>query len=159
MPEIISQNMGYIITAVAVIVGLVLAVMVVRAFGGRVSGRRGSRLAVSEYYEIDNERRLLLVRRDDREHLLLIGGNQDIVVESGIEVETDNEHRERLKRLSPRRQAVSRDDDDDDNRLVPIRPAPRPAVFGDRSPALRPVGREEPKLNSIPASGDDNDKS
>jgi flagellar protein FliO/FliZ len=30
------------------------------------------------------KRRLVLVRRDDREHLLLLGAAQDVVVESGI---------------------------------------------------------------------------
>lgn len=33
---------------------------------------------------IDSRRRLVLVRRDDREHLLLIGGANDVVVETGI---------------------------------------------------------------------------
>jgi hypothetical protein len=33
---------------------------------------------------LDGRRRLLLVRRDDVEHLLLIGGPADLVVESGI---------------------------------------------------------------------------
>jgi len=155
--EFITQNMGYIATAVVIAIGLVLAMMIVRAVGGKVSGRRGSRLGVSEYYEIDNERRLVLVRRDDREHLLLIGGDQEIVVEAGIEVETESEHRERLGRFSPRRETSSRNDEDD-NRPIPLRSAPRPAVFGDRSPALRPVGRDEPKLTSVPSPGEDNAK-
>ena len=102
--EFITQNMGYIATAVVIAIGLVLAMMIVRAVGGKVSGRRGSRLGVSEHYEIDNERRLVLVRRDDREHLLLIGGNQEIVVEAGIEVEIESE---RLGRFSPRRAPTS----------------------------------------------------
>jgi flagellar protein FliO/FliZ len=33
---------------------------------------------------VDAKRRLVLVRRDDREHLLLLGATQDVVVESGI---------------------------------------------------------------------------
>ena len=42
------------------------------------------RLGISEYYEIDKTRRLILVRRDNVEHLVLIGGGQDVVIEPGI---------------------------------------------------------------------------
>ena len=47
-------------------------------------GRKGQRLGISEYHEIDKTRRLVLVRRDETEHLVLIGGGQDLVIESGI---------------------------------------------------------------------------
>ncbi len=50
--------------------------------GGR--GRRGSRLGVVEAAIVDKRRRLVLVRRDSTEHLVMIGGPQDVVVESGI---------------------------------------------------------------------------
>ena len=46
-------------------------------------GRRQRRLAVLEVLPLDNRRRLVLVRRDDAEHLLLIGGTADLVVERG----------------------------------------------------------------------------
>jgi len=44
------------------------------------------RLGVSEQANIDGRRKLLLVRRDDVEHLLLIGGPVDIVIEEKIQV-------------------------------------------------------------------------
>ena len=37
-----------------------------------------------EVLAIDGKRRLVLVRRDDTEHLLLIGGEADLVIERGI---------------------------------------------------------------------------
>lgn len=40
------------------------------------------RLAVVEALPLDAKRRLVLIRRDDREHLLLLGGEADLVVES-----------------------------------------------------------------------------
>jgi len=43
------------------------------------------RLGVIEQANIDGRRKLLLVRRDDVEHLLMIGGPVDIVVEEKIE--------------------------------------------------------------------------
>jgi flagellar protein FliO/FliZ len=47
-------------------------------------GRRKKRLSVIEAIPVDNRRRLVLVRRDGVEHLLLIGGSSDIIVERGI---------------------------------------------------------------------------
>ncbi len=51
-----------------------------------VSGPRGRqpRLAVIDAASVDGRRRLVLVRRDNVEHLLLIGGPTDIVVEPNI---------------------------------------------------------------------------
>ena len=45
---------------------------------------RVPRLAVLDMTRIDEKRRLVLVRRDEVEHLILIGGQTDIVVEPGI---------------------------------------------------------------------------
>jgi flagellar protein FliO/FliZ len=61
----------------------------VRRFGsGRLGGvglrGRQPRLAVIDYASVDGRRRLILVRRDNVEHLLMIGGPTDVVVESNI---------------------------------------------------------------------------
>ena len=60
----------------------------VRRFG---SGRLGAsargrqpRLAVIDYASVDGRRRLIMVRRDNVEHLLMIGGPGDVVVEPNI---------------------------------------------------------------------------
>lgn len=50
----------------------------------RGGSNRQPRLAVLDAAAVDAHRRLVLVRRDDVEHLILIGGPTDIVVESGI---------------------------------------------------------------------------
>ena len=42
------------------------------------------RLEIIESLAIDPRRRLLIVRRDDTEHLLLLGFNEDVVVETNI---------------------------------------------------------------------------
>ncbi len=47
------------------------------------TGKR--RLAISEIMPLDSKRRLVLVKRDDKEHLLVLGGTTDLVVESNIE--------------------------------------------------------------------------
>ena len=77
----------FILTLVLVL-GMALAVLwALRRFniGGMVArpGQR-RRLAVVEAMAVDSRRRLLLVRRDGVEHLLLVGGTTDVVVERGI---------------------------------------------------------------------------
>ena len=54
-----------------------------RLGGGNVRGRQ-PRLAVIDAATVDARRRLVLIRRDNVEHLLLIGGLTDIVVEPNI---------------------------------------------------------------------------
>ncbi len=49
--------------------------------GGR---NRQPRLAVLDSAVVDSKRRLVLIRRDNSEHLLLIGGPTDVVVEANI---------------------------------------------------------------------------
>src|SRR5262245_38692483 len=75
--------------AFLIVLGVIGAIWwTVRRFG---SGRLGAstrgrqpRLAVIDYASVDNRRRLILVRRDNVEHLLMIGGPTDVVVESNI---------------------------------------------------------------------------
>jgi len=45
---------------------------------------RGRRLQVLEVAAVDARRRLVLVRRDDVEHLILLGQQADLLVERGI---------------------------------------------------------------------------
>lgn len=54
--------------------------------GAYVAGGRSrkTRLSVMDATAVDSHRRLVLVRRDDVEHLLLIGGPTDVVVERDI---------------------------------------------------------------------------
>ena len=53
--------------------------------GGRIATGRGKRrLVIQEVLPLDSKRRLVLVKRDDVEHLVLIGLTADVVVETGI---------------------------------------------------------------------------
>jgi flagellar protein FliO/FliZ len=76
--------------AFLIVLGLIGATAwAVRRFGtGRLgsSSSRGRqpRLAVIDYASVDARRRLILVRRDNVEHLVMIGGPTDVVVESNI---------------------------------------------------------------------------
>ncbi len=76
--------------AFLIVLGLIGATAwAVRRFGtgrlGNSSARgRQPRLAVIDYASVDARRRLILVRRDNVEHLLMIGGPTDVVVEPNI---------------------------------------------------------------------------
>ena len=66
-----------------------LAAWLVRRFAGNRLGSNAARgrmprLAVIDAAAVDGRRRLVLVRRDNVEHLLMIGGPTDIVVEPNI---------------------------------------------------------------------------
>ena len=76
--------------ALALVLGLIgLAAWAARRFGmgGRVrvsaGAKPGKRLAIAEVLAVDNKRRLVLVRRDGVEHLLLLGPHGDTLVERG----------------------------------------------------------------------------
>ena len=76
--------------AFLIVLGLIgVTAWAVRRFGtGRLGGGsargRQPRLAVIDYASVDGRRRLILVRRDNVEHLLMIGGPTDVVVEPNI---------------------------------------------------------------------------
>ena len=50
----------------------------------RIGGRKGARLKVLETTMIDSTRTLTLIRRDDIEHLIMMGGPNDLVIEADI---------------------------------------------------------------------------
>ena len=54
---------------------------------GNLGGKR--RLAIVEYAMLDGKSRLVLVRRDTTEHLLVLGPNGAVVVEAGIAAAAD----------------------------------------------------------------------
>ncbi|MGB9140832.1 MAG: hypothetical protein WCB71_01380, partial [Aestuariivirga sp.] len=78
--ELLAPYMNYIITAAIAVAILIVGLLIFKTLSRTVRGRKGQRLGISEYHEIDKTRRLVLVRRDDTEHLILIGGAHDIVV-------------------------------------------------------------------------------
>ncbi|HYE01487.1 MAG TPA: flagellar biosynthetic protein FliO [Alphaproteobacteria bacterium] len=75
--------------ALAAVIGLMLvAAWVVRRLhpGFAAPRARGARrrLSIVEVLPLDARRRLVLVRRDGTEHLLLLGPERDLLVEPGI---------------------------------------------------------------------------
>ena len=80
------------IFAVIFAVLTVLVLLVRRLSGGglAIPGRNGARgrqprLGIVDVYELDRQRQLILLRRDNVEHLLLVGGPNDVVIERNIQ--------------------------------------------------------------------------
>ncbi len=83
------QALTFFFAFVAVLALIGAAAWLVRRFAGSRLGAntnrgRMPRLAVIDAAAVDGRRRLVLVRRDNIEHLLMIGGPTDIVVEPNI---------------------------------------------------------------------------
>lgn len=53
--------------------------------GGLFGPKPDKRLEVVDQANVDGRRRLLLLRRDNVEHLIMTGGPVDVVIETGIE--------------------------------------------------------------------------
>src|SRR4051812_2939497 len=82
-------NLTFVFAFLVVLALIGAAAWLVRRFAGNRLGAnpnrgRMPRLAVIDAAAVDGRRRLVLVRRDNVEHLLMIGGPTDIVVEPNI---------------------------------------------------------------------------
>ncbi|MBX3505876.1 MAG: flagellar biosynthetic protein FliO [Parvibaculum sp.] len=77
------------VAALAFIIGLIgLCAMVAKRFGlapGITSAGANRRVGIVEVRPVDAKHRLLLIRRDGKEHLVLIGGEHPLLIESGID--------------------------------------------------------------------------
>jgi flagellar protein FliO/FliZ len=83
------QTLTFLFAFIAVLALIGVAAWLVRRFaanrlGANTNRARMPRLAVIDAAAVDGRRRLVLVRRDNVEHLLMIGGPSDIVVEPNI---------------------------------------------------------------------------
>ena len=79
----------FFVAFVIVLALIAVTAFVVRRFGADRLGTAGARgrqprLAVVDTAAVDGRRRLLLIRRDNVEHLVMIGGPTDVLVESSI---------------------------------------------------------------------------
>lgn len=89
MSERFSQLLPILGAIVAFLFAALLLVYIFRlVFGRRIRApgarNRPRRLDVVDVFELDRERQLVIVRRDNTEHLLMIGGPNDVLVEASI---------------------------------------------------------------------------
>ncbi|MCZ4280481.1 flagellar biosynthetic protein FliO [Kiloniella laminariae] len=79
------------------VLGLILAIaLLARRFGLGNSpiqkGGKHKRIHLVEVRPLDARRRLVIVRCDDREHLLLTGGTHDLVIDSNLPSPPDSDN-------------------------------------------------------------------
>jgi flagellar protein FliO/FliZ len=135
------------VLAVTIIIGFAAGgFYVMRRFGGPRLGvamlrGRQPRLALIEVAGVDARRSLVLIRRDNVEHLLMIGGPTDVVVEPNIVRAVAVGARETSARSAA--EATSRSTATADATLWPLQPdapPPRPQ----RQPSEEPAARQPP---------------
>ena len=170
MDEFIGAYGNNLIVAVvgvgAALLALAIILWIIRRRGGsspfiRGGKNRQPRLQVLDATAVDARRRLVLVRRDNVEHLVMIGGPTDIVIESGIGaipfmkdvqepqnamLETTAPEKaiaaERTRALAPNTEAEMRTPMPAAPRAVAPQPEPRPARAP--SPASQPAPQPAP---------------
>ena len=129
------QALTFFFAFVAVLALIGVAAWLVRRFAGNRLGAntnrgRMPRLAVIDAAAVDGRRRLVLVRRDNIEHLLMIGGPTDIVVEPNI-----------VRAMPARDQSAQRPGVEPPPRIAPLpdsdaRPDSRSDVFDHAEPQM-----------------------
>lgn len=140
-----------LIAFAVVLVAILLLAWVFRLFsrgGGQRAGRRGriARLAVLEAIQIDQRRRLLLLRRDNAEHLILIGGGSDLVIEQGIlrAPRQPGAHGERVEPAAPPSPPGALIEPTPPQRPAPVTAAvPSPATPRAATPAAKPASQDK----------------
>jgi hypothetical protein len=135
-----SGNVTFILFFVAILAAMGVGFWLVRRFasnrlGANTNRGRMPRLAVIDAAAVDGRRRLVLVRRDNVEHLLMIGGPTDIVVEPNIVRATPG--REALPQRPPGAE-------------LPPRIAPLPDAAGWSDDAGHPEPHVEPQMPEPP---------
>src|SRR5262245_57036198 len=105
-------------------------------------GRR-PRLAVCATAAVDSRRKVLIIRRDNVEHLLMIGGPNDVVVEASI-VRGAQVARETPAVRATTAETLPRPMPLADATTWPLQPEPAPAPVPATAPAVR-VERERPR--------------
>src|SRR5947209_16156558 len=123
-----NTTLKVLVAAIAVVVLLAVAFWVLRRFGSgrlrRAAARgRQPRLGVIDSAPVDGRRRLLLIRRDNVEHLVMIGGPTDVVVEQNI-VRAATAAREGVR--PPAADTLPRAVPLGEDSMLPLQPEPAP---------------------------------
>lgn len=131
----------FIVAFIVVLALIGVAAWLVRRFattrlGANTQRGRMPRLAVIDAAAVDGRRRLVLVRRDNVEHLLMIGGPTDIVVEPNI-----------VRAAGGRDQLPQRPSAAEPPRLAPM---PDAASWADEAPRPEVLDHPEPQMPEPP---------
>ena len=79
---LITSALALGVVIVLIVLGLWALKFAMKA--GTAMRPQGRRVQIVEQVQVDAKRQLLVIRRDNVEHLLMTGGPQDVVIETGI---------------------------------------------------------------------------
>lgn len=92
--------LSYLLLAVVLAAALVGGALFLRGYltgtsptAGLFGPKPERRLEIMEQSALDGRRRLVLIRRDNIEHLIMTGGPVDVVIETGIGQSQQKQHR------------------------------------------------------------------
>ncbi len=91
-----EMSLGSAVLQSLLALGFVIALLVAFAYGvkrlgfiARVTvdqeGEQKRRLNIVEILPVDAKRKLVLIRRDDKEHLIMLGAERDLLIEQNID--------------------------------------------------------------------------
>lgn len=157
LTELLGEDLGNIAIAIGALFITILAIILVvwlikMAFRVSRDGARGKmrRLAVLSSAPVDNKRQLLIVRRDDTEHLVMIGGPNDVVIETGFQNPHDFAQRPTTTE-QPKTEAEKPQHEPTESLIPapPIVPKTRPSGPSRTTPISPLEGRMEPQINPL----------
>lgn len=161
MPENLMGGQGATLLMAIVIVGIALLALVGvfwlirnRAASTFIRGgkNRLPRLAVLDATAVDTRRRLVLIRRDDVEHLVMIGGPTDIVIESRIPQTQHGRTPRQAEPVTPTPPQQRAAQPASQQQPMPVQPAPAPAASAAERPNQRPSRQPETSPRPSPRS-------
>lgn len=143
---LVGENTAHIISFIGLFALFLAGVFVVFAVIKRMTAGTyvtknhdaAPRLTVTDAAAVDGQRRLVLVRRDDVEHLILIGGPSDIVIEQNITRHQRNQPEQATLRARPLEE------------LAPVAPVAAANVAAPAAPQIS-AAIATPELNIAPA--------
>ncbi|MBN9310864.1 MAG: flagellar biosynthetic protein FliO [Devosia sp.] len=165
MTSLLGESAGAVVTSVLAL-GIVLVLVVLGLWLVKLLSRstnavgrgRNRRLSVIDHMQVDARRQLLIVRRDNVEHLILTGGPADLVIESGIPVERPPAaaHRPPQHEVPPPQNPSLTRNEIDRLRQFVRGGAPRQGPSLRHTGLLRPVSTMEPAIIPMPPMAGDN---
>ncbi|MBZ0218574.1 MAG: flagellar biosynthetic protein FliO [Fimbriimonadaceae bacterium] len=161
MNELLNFTENNTVRAILVLAAVILLIIVLGYFMRGVSRRgaghkrgRVARLSIVEAIAIDQRRRLVLVRRDNAEHLLMIGGSSDVLIEEKIQriARPVAAQRQVAERIDPRTVAQPAQAPDAAARETVMQPGIPSGAMTPATPVPgpRPVPATPPAQNATP---------
>lgn len=104
--------LAVVLVMIAIVICAGLAFFLKTKFNFAALSRRmnpHARLSVIESIDVDQKRKLILVRKDETEHLVLIGGQEDLLIESSNPTSSQNTTNANPAEAEPKAQALLSD--------------------------------------------------